>query len=280
MYQCLHDQDRYDQIFCLQFDPAARPLPSPLRNVHMLDAITASTSEAIPHSSLSSSSYFSRCEDKFAAAISYLQNSVSDETRAKSVLFILSFHHLTLASYEQISNYVSTIGSLGIASICFDLSGASANLLSFPMCLHIARFSDVLVSVESKDPVRRGSDVIIGEMITVQRARNTNRVTEYSDFLVLQQSNSNKAASGPKFSGDASTPMEFVKPLQTTIVDPQSNTTESLMRMSDKNNSNSAAAMEVVRTPKVVVYDRSDPDFDEDEDYDEDGNLNDEDLDL
>ena len=216
MHQCLHDQERYDQTYCLQFDPAARPLSSPLRNVHMLGKAVKSTSEVFQHSSADSSSYLPECEKKFSEAITYLQNSVSEEIRAKSVLFILSFHHLMLLSCDQLSSYIHTLSSLGMASICLDLSGASANLLSPELCLHIARFSDVLASVESKDPVRRGPDIIIGEMITVQRARNTNRVTEYSDFLVLQHSDTNKVTSIPRFRFEV--PMEFVAPLQNTCL--------------------------------------------------------------
>ena len=136
--------------------------------------------------------------------------------------------------------------------------------------------------MESKDPVRRGSDVIIGEMITVQRSRSTGRITEHSDFLALQRSSEKRVASALKFDDEISSSVDFVAPLHLNQVDPQVSDAEN-MKCKDEESDDSKSvrtAVEVVRVPKVVVYDRSDPDFDDDEDYDEDGNLNDEDLDL
>ena len=285
MYQSLHEHSRFDRTLCLQLDPAARSLPASLSNVEVLGPSAIEKDMPIP---CSPSTYLPSCEKKFDEAVARLQSDISEEVRSRSVLFILSFHHLLLLSQTELSKYISSLCKLRMASICLDLSGASANLLSLPAYLYVARFSDVLVSVDSKNPVKRGSDTIVGEMIAVQRARVTGRVTENSSFLVIELSSSSRSNDG------VSASMEFVAPLALPShgsnsnsnadvdIDPASSSSKSRksMETSDEPSHRSSATMELVRAPKIVVYDRSDPDFDEDEDYDEDGNLNDEDLDL
>merc|ERR1711871_183143 len=150
---------------------------TPVTDIHSLDSSSSSCFRLLRRD----------MESMFEGAIEDLE-AIPADVRAKSILFVMCVHEWTLHDkenqiFDTLALEMQRLRTLGLAAICLDLSGS--HLVPRSVMQHMERVSEVLIQVESREMVKMHSEIIVGEMVVLHRARRSGRISENSSFLVI-----------------------------------------------------------------------------------------------
>ena len=206
-------------------------------------------------------------------------NNLEESIVKKTLIFVYAFHEFNLlVDPSRLDAIVKKI--LSYKPFCLFIDLSCSNLLKFPILNNYLQMSDTILKIQSHtlnnlNESVRPKDFIdhkVGEISSIQKSKRTGKISEYLDFLVLLSNVNNVDSCCP--SSNKIIPLSSIK--STSI---QSND-ESFYKSKELNQFESSFQplnQNITPHPNLIVFDQSDPDFDDQ--MSDDDNLDD-DLDL